>query len=84
MSEPKYSPEILRRYREMRPNGFLRQITERVPVDLDWDEMLLSCGHRQRSWCLLIDAMLGEKFECDQCRDEWLAEAVQEEEAKDV
>jgi hypothetical protein len=43
--ESKYSPDVIRRYREMDRNGsFNRKITERIPVTPDRDRVVLTCG----------------------------------------
>jgi hypothetical protein len=77
---PKYSPEIIRHYREMeRDHAFLRDIKATVPVDLIYDEVTLSCGHTQQVMSNLIEAMANGRYRCDQCITEWLAKAVEEE-----
>jgi hypothetical protein len=44
----KYSPEIIRQYREMvRTNAFHRKIVESVPIDLTTDRVTLDCGHQE-------------------------------------
>jgi hypothetical protein len=80
MAKPKYSVEIIRRYREMdRAGEFMRGIQERIPVSLNADEVLLSCGHKREVTDRLIDAMPNGMLHCYECRDQWLAKAVEEQ-----
>jgi hypothetical protein len=85
MSEPKYSQDIIRRYREMNEaNAFNREVTERVPVDLDCDDVSFACGHKQRINRLFFKipgtSQNQNSFHCNECEKEWLARAVEEEE----
>ena len=52
---------------------------ERIPLDLDFDELTLSCGHKKEMNIYQVEAMDG-KVQCLECRKEWLAKAVKEEE----
>jgi hypothetical protein len=79
MSEPHYSQDIIRRYREMYDaHAFLREVTEDVPVDLNYDQMTLSCGHQHRTFRLMAKAGDG-KVTCEICVKEWLDKAVDDE-----
>ena len=79
IQKPRYSPEIILRYREMERAGeFKREVKERVPSDLDFDELTLSCGHKKEMNVYQISAMDGT-VTCNECRKEWLAKAVEEE-----
>jgi hypothetical protein len=78
---PRYSPDLIRRYREMDDaNAFRRTITEVVPIDLDRDLVTLACGHQQELSRLLLRPSPSQAFDCDDCRNQWLAQAVAEEE----
>src|SRR5215467_12880685 len=66
-AKPKYSRKVIQRYREMEERrAFTRQIKKRVPVDLNTDEVILSCGHKLKTMAGLINAAAG-KFPCRQC-----------------
>ena len=78
-AKPKYSPEVIQRYREMQEtHRFRRQVKERVLVDLNTDEATLSCGHKLETMASLINATDGQ-LHCRECEKEWLAKAVEEE-----
>jgi hypothetical protein len=74
-----YSPDIIRRYREMEDTrAFLQDVSEHTPVDLDCDRVTLTCGHQQFASRHVVEAREG-KVHCQTCRQEWLAKAVEEE-----
>ena len=78
---PRYSPEVIRRYREMeQAREFDRDITDRSPIDPKTDEVTLTCGHKARA-SLRILAAMGTKYKmpCSVCAREWLAKAVEAE-----
>jgi hypothetical protein len=76
--ERKYSVEIIRRYRKMeKANVFVREMKERHPVDLDFDEVTYSCGHKAKILATALDALPGGgKLSCRTCAEEWLASHV--------
>jgi hypothetical protein len=82
--EPKFSPETIRRYREMEKNkGFERAVREREPVDLTDDELLLECGHKLRMSAKHLDvkfslAHASRGVHCPDCAREWLKKAKEE------
>jgi hypothetical protein len=77
--EPKYPPEVIRRYREMiKTEAFERQIQKRTPVDLTVDELTLECGHKQRFTAALLDMKKGTTLQCDDCIREWLKQCIRE------
>jgi hypothetical protein len=83
MERPKYSADIIRRYREMdEANAFRREVKERVPVDLDYDQVTFSCGHQQEFNHGFFQLMPDGKFHCETCKKEWLAKAVEEGKTK--
>ena len=78
MSETQYSPDIIRRYRELNDaEGFRRKIVERQPLTLSQDSVRLECGHEQKSESKMIDlaAKMWGGVQCQQCVDEWLKKA---------
>jgi hypothetical protein len=78
--EPKYSPEVIRRYREMRKtNAFGRKTQERAPVDLDVDELTLECGHKQQFTARFLDLHKSSNtMHCEVCVREWLEQQGKE------
>jgi hypothetical protein len=90
MSEPKYSPEVIRRYRERDgARGFHREIVEHQPITLSRDRLRLACGHEQEDNYAFCEAL--HKFEqktgspsarCEQCVQAWLRQAIREEGVK--
>jgi hypothetical protein len=79
MSEPEYSQDIIRRYREMDDaNAFRHEAKRRVPIGLDYDRAILSCGHEQEMLRHFLKATDG-KLQCEACKQEWLAKAIEEE-----
>ena len=81
--EPNYSLEVIRRYREMdRNRGFDRGIQERTPVTLQKDRVVLACGHSSMRSAVFLDEapkMGFSGFRCDECAEEWLQKAAEEE-----
>jgi hypothetical protein len=52
MTEPKYPPEVILKYRELNDaSGFDREIVKREPVNLEQDRLTLGCGHSTRKSC---------------------------------
>jgi hypothetical protein len=46
--KPKYSLEVIRRYRQMEDrNAFHQEVKKRVPIDLGTDRVTLACGHKE-------------------------------------
>lgn len=88
MPEPKYSPEVIRRYRELdRARGFERDIVSHDPVSPDYDRLRLACGHEREGDYKFYETFhqLREKtgsasVRCHQCIKEWLEKASREEE----
>jgi len=84
-SDRKYSPEVIRRYRELDGRGeFKRKIQQRSPVAPNYDEVLLECGHRGEYDVRLLDRMFpaaSSTLNCNQCASDWL-EAAQGAEGK--
>jgi hypothetical protein len=83
MSEPRYSPELIRRYRELQDSdGFQRKIAWRRPVTLEADLIHLECGHERKLDRNLIDLlkMNGRTglLKCEACVEEWLKKAQEE------
>jgi hypothetical protein len=77
--QPKYSAEIIRRYREMDDaGGFMREVVTREPVDVTWDEITFACGHKWETMPKLLE-LSGGKAKCHACAEEWLAGALREE-----
>jgi hypothetical protein len=85
-TEPKYSQEVIRRYRELdQAGGFRRAIVEHRPVSLTQDWLRLECGHDQEGSYTLYET-LGQarskseppSVHCNQCIKEWLAKASEE------
>jgi hypothetical protein len=80
--KPKYSPEIIRRYRELDDaEGFTREIVTRVPMDPTWDAVTFTCGHKWQALARLLDTLCG-KAKCWICSDAWLTEAARAEQRK--
>jgi hypothetical protein len=63
------NPELISRYRAQ---DFNRDVVDRSPVDLDRDEVTLSCGHKKKMNVNIIEAAAG-RLTCKQCAEEWLA-----------
>ena len=61
--------ELIERYRAQ---NFQRKVMERVPLDLDHDEVTLSCGHKKQMDVHLIEAS-DHQLNCKECANEWLA-----------
>jgi hypothetical protein len=77
--EPPYPPETIRRYREMQKNkAFERAVRERTPVDLNYDEFTLECGHKQVMSVLVFGAKMNSTLHCQDCVREWLEKAKEE------
>jgi hypothetical protein len=77
--EPKYPPETIRRYREMRDKkAFERTVRERTPVDLEYDEFTLDRGHKQVTLANLLEANMSNTWHCSDCAREWLEKAQEE------
>jgi hypothetical protein len=85
-TQPKYSADLIRRYRELdRAGGFHREIVEHWPVTLTMDGLRLTCGHEQEGNYGFLD-QLGKarggteppSARCDQCVREWLNKAQDE------
>jgi hypothetical protein len=52
-----------------------------MPIDLDNDRVILDCGHEQEMLRHFLKATDG-KLQCEGCKKEWLAKAVEEEKKK--
>ena len=93
--EPNYSPEVIRRYREMEGrNAFNREVKERVTINLEKDRVTFACGHHEEVPYGLLDAAANLArakgidqgplmLLCRECRNEWLAEAMREDRKKE-
>lgn len=77
--KPKYSQAVLLRYREIdRTGAFEREIKERVPIEPNYDEATLSCGHKREISIYQPNAT----WHCRECASEWLRKAADEEQPK--
>ena len=74
-----YSRELIERFRAQ---SFQREVAGRAPIDLEQDEVTLSCGHKKEISIHIIEAAAG-KLTCLQCREEWLAKAAADGKPKD-
>lgn len=74
MKEPKYSTEIILRYRQlMRDDHFDRKIVGAIPSDLMHDQLTLECGHTRRTFAR-YEHKDEECVYCDECAQAWLKE----------
>ena len=84
---PKYSQEIILRYRELKTSGgFDRTIEERIPIEPDWDELTLSpCGHKTRILIMPINSVYvkGTTHQCPRCEKAWLAQALEDDKRRE-
>jgi hypothetical protein len=77
--KPKYSVQIVRRYRELdEAEGFTREIVTRVPINVTYDEVTFTCGHKWQALAGLLNTLCG-KAKCWICSDAWLTEAARAE-----
>ena len=71
-SVPRCSPELIRQARQLRDAGhFQRRIITRKPVEIDYDEVELECGHKRR----LMDHVPWKSDilrSCEACITEWI------------
>jgi hypothetical protein len=76
----KYSAEIIRRYRELdEAEGFTREIVTRVPINVTYDAVTFTCGHKWQALAGLLNTLCG-KARCWICSDAWLTEAARADE----
>jgi hypothetical protein len=89
--EPNYSPEVIRRYREMEGrNAFKREVKERVTVNLEKDRVTFACGHQEEVPYGMLEAAANlarakgiddgspVMLLCRECRSAWLKKAAAE------
>jgi hypothetical protein len=68
-----YPPDVIRRYRELdETGGFKRAVIGCVPLNPQYDEVTLACGHKQQLNPLLIKLAGGKEQHCSECAKEWL------------
>src|SRR5215469_9892143 len=76
-TEPNYPPDLA--LSEMRDKkGFKCAVVERAPLDLDYDEFTLECGHKQVMDSRLLEPKIGNTWHCPDCAREWLEKAQEE------
>jgi hypothetical protein len=56
----------------------LDHLVARVPINVTYDAVTFTCGHKWQALAGLLNTLCG-KAKCWICSDEWLAKAVAEE-----
>lgn len=68
---------ILEARRKFAAGDFRRAVVSITPETLDWDGMILECGHRS-AWCskIRIDPAPPAHDNCRECAKEWIVQAA--------